>query len=331
MRLASIGAVVAVLGLAAIAGVGFSGCGGTSSAQLVWLHPTGSPVPAAHTFVRCTESGKNTPHLDLAATNLGPGDGCLFTASLANVGNRPLEITVATTESTPIGDPSFSTCFGYTLSSGPPSGKISGGGSYPYTVTIEMLGSAPSYCASVVGTVHTTFTGGSTCSSPDWGRPPPASKLGPGANLQHADLQGLNLSGYDMAGDNLQGANLDCDDLAGTNLAGANLQGATFTESDLAGASLVGANLQSAQLVDTTLTGADFQGANLQNANFQGAVVTGLSGRATNFDGANLQGINLGGVSATGYITTSGANIHGAVNVASCSATSGTAVYCDEL
>jgi len=106
--------------------------------------------------------------------------------------------------------------------------------------------------------------------------------LGPGTNLQHANLSGLNLAGFNLVGDNLQYANL-----AGTNLQGANLEG-----------------------------------ANLQYANLSGAILTGLStSQETNFDGTNLQVATLTGAvcGSPNYITALGANLQGAVNVpASC-------------
>ena len=331
MRLTSLAAIVVVLGLAASAGIGFSDCGGKTYSELIWINPSGTAFPASHTNIYCAEAGKNTPNLALTASDLGPGDGCLFGATLANIGNTPLSITVVQTESTPRGYPTFSTCFSFSYAGGPPSGRIPGGGGAPYTFTIEVLPSASSACARAVATVQMTFSGSSPCQAPNWAKPPSGSWYGPDANLQHANLVGLNLSGFDMAGDNLQGADMMCDDLQGTNLGGANMQGVNLAESNLVSANLKGANLQCADLADAILSGANFQGANLQGANLQGSVVTGFVSQATNFNGANLQGVNLAGVSATGYITATGANIAGAVNVASCVATSGTSVYCDKL
>ena len=160
MSVTPVAAVVVILGVAACAGIGFS-CGPapSPSSSLIWLNPTGSPFPVSHTFVSCAESGKNTAKLALAASNLGPGDGCTFSARLANVGDKALSITETMQESTPHGAPSFSSCFSFAVSSGPPSGTISAGGSYPYTFTIQMLSSATAHCLGVVGKVTLTFTG----------------------------------------------------------------------------------------------------------------------------------------------------------------------------
>ena len=104
--------------------------------------------------------------------------------------------------------------------------------------------------------------------------------LGPGANLQYANLSGLNLAGFNLAGD----------------------------------------NLQYAKLTGTNLQGADLSGANLQLANLAGATLTGLSpSQVTNFDGANLQGATFTGAicGTPNEITASGANTVGAIGVPS--------------
>ena len=95
-------------------------------------------------------------------------------------------------------------------------------------------------------------------------------RIEPGANLQDANLQGANLWGVDLQGAHLQGANLWGVDLQGANLRGANLQDAN----------LRGANLQDANLRDANLQGVDLRGANLQDANLRDA---------------NLQGVDLRG------------------------------------
>jgi len=159
MTLASVAAITVVLAVAGCAGVAFACCCGGSSASLVWLNPSGSAFPVTHPGIGCAESGGNTAKLDLSATHLGPGDGCQFAAKLHNTGNQWLRISVVTKESTPRGAPAFSSCFGFTLSSGPSNGKIAGGASYPYTFTVELLSSATSACENVVGTVSVTFTG----------------------------------------------------------------------------------------------------------------------------------------------------------------------------
>jgi hypothetical protein len=158
MRVGSVGAVSVVLVVVACAGVGFS-CGGHSTISLVWLNPTGTPVPAAHTFIRCSEFGQHTARLALSASNLGPGDGCQFAASLANLGDRSLKIFSVVEEWTPKGSPGFASCFSFSLSSGPPWEKLAAGGSYRYSFTLELLASATVACEKVVGLVDIEFTG----------------------------------------------------------------------------------------------------------------------------------------------------------------------------
>jgi sugar lactone lactonase YvrE len=101
--------------------------------------------------------------------------------------------------------------------------------------------------------------------------------LRPGANLQFADLRGLDLSGIDLAG----------------------------------------ANLQHAKLTGSTLSGANFTGANLQWADLSGATLTGTTTASTDFNGANMQHVNLAGAvcGTPNYVTASGANLQNARSV----------------
>lgn len=325
MRIVTTVALVVILGAAAWAGVAYSDCA-PAPPTLIWINPSDSATPSSHTYILCSYSGANTASLKVSASHLGTGDGCTFTASLFNTGSITLAIATVLATSTPPGAPLFSTCFGVTLSAGPPSGKLSGGGSYPYTLTLGVLSTAPNTCENVVGSVTITFTGSAPCTAP--APPPKWPKWGPGVNWQGANLAELDLAGFDLAGDNLQGADMMCDNLVGADLQGANLQNCNLMYADLDGAYLQGANEQTDQLGDTLLTGANFQGANLQNANLIGSVVTGLASQPTDFNGANLQGVNIEGVTATGYITSVGANTAGTLNEASCAATSGLSTYC---
>jgi hypothetical protein len=105
--------------------------------------------------------------------------------------------------------------------------------------------------------------------------------LRPGANLQFADLRGLDLSGIDLAG----------------------------------------ANLQHADLAASTLSRANFAGANLQWADLAGATLTGTAAASTDFNGANMQHVDLAGAvcGTPNYIAASGANLQHAQSVpASC-------------
>lgn len=104
--------------------------------------------------------------------------------------------------------------------------------------------------------------------------------VGPNANLQNADLQGLVLQGYSLAGDNLQHASFANDNLGSLSFAHANMQMA-----DLSGTMLTG----------TATQPTNFDGANMQNANLENAVCG--SPNYITAAGANTQGIDLTGSS----------------------------------
>ena len=69
-------------------------------------------------------------------------------------------------------------------------------------------------------------------------------------SLGRVDLSGLNLEGADLSGFNLNRANL-----SGANLEGADLSGAFLRYADLSGANLEGANIEGADLFDADLIG----------------------------------------------------------------------------
>jgi uncharacterized protein YjbI with pentapeptide repeats len=104
--------------------------------------------------------------------------------------------------------------------------------------------------------------------------------VGPGANLQRADLQGLVLQGDDLAGDNLQQASLANDNVGSLVFAGANLQGA---------------NLSGATLTGTPSQHTVFDKANLQYTNLDDAIC-GSPNHIAAF-GANTNHIDLTGSS----------------------------------
>ncbi len=79
--------------------------------------------------------------------------------------------------------------------------------------------------------------------------------VGPGANLNIAELTNADLTGADLAGTNLIAA-----DLTGTTLTGADLTGADLTGADLTGADLTNADLTNADLTNADLTGAALTG-----------------------------------------------------------------------
>ena len=82
---------------------------------------------------------------------------------------------------------------------------------------------------------------------------------------------------------NIAGLDLRAYNLAGANLSGANLAGCLLTSCDLSRANLTVANLQGAQLQDANLQGAKLTRAKLDGADLRGADLTG----------ANLNGVDL--------------------------------------
>ena len=159
MKVLGVAALAVVLGIASWAGVAYAGCGHQTPSSLVWLNVGGARSPAGHTQIVCTEAGQNTPHLGLSASLLGPGDGCVFSASLHNTGSQSLILHVTMYESTGHGNPPFSKCFSFSLSAGPHGGKLNGGASYPYTFTVSVLSSATGSCLSATGLVSLMFSG----------------------------------------------------------------------------------------------------------------------------------------------------------------------------
>lgn len=169
MNVVATAALVVVLGLATWAGVAFS-CGSAHppSSSLVWLYPGGSAFPASDSYILCSESGAKSSVLLLSASPLAPGDGCQFTATLFNAGDRALFLSNATVESTPAGAPPFSDCFSFSFSGGPAHDKLGGGDEAPYVFTIQFSSTAPdpAACEGVVGNATVTFTGTPVCWSP---------------------------------------------------------------------------------------------------------------------------------------------------------------------
>ena len=91
-------------------------------------------------------------------------------------------------------------------------------------------------------------------------------KIGPGANLREANLQGIdlrdaNLRRIDLRGANLLSANLQRTDLWGANLLNANLEDTDLRSTNLRNASLLNANLQGANLRKASLQDIDLRGA----------------------------------------------------------------------
>jgi hypothetical protein len=92
------------------------------------------------------------------------------------------------------------------------------------------------------------------------------------ANLNGADLSGLNywsanLSNADLESTNLSRANLSFSNLSGASLGGADLSGADLWLADLSGSGLGYANLSGVSLV-----GVELSGSNLWHANLSGVI-----------------------------------------------------------
>jgi hypothetical protein len=92
--------------------------------------------------------------------------------------------------------------------------------------------------------------------------------VGPGANLQNANLQGANLAGLNLSSANLIGANLISANLQGSNLSSANLYGANLGSANLRSANLRNANFTSAELNRVDMRGADIAGTVFTNASY---------------------------------------------------------------
>lgn len=143
--------------------------------------------------------------------------------------------------------------------------------------------------------------------------------IGPGANLDGADLAGFDFSNRYLAGIRLESANLEGANFASTDLNNATLWGAsakgirsggvtgwpnrfptgdwTLSKGYLVGpeADVSGADLRGASFFAARFPGADFSGADLTDADLFAAKLMGAD-----FTDAVLDGINLGGADLTG-------------------------------
>ncbi|CAK9065253.1 unnamed protein product [Durusdinium trenchii] len=104
------------------------------------------------------------------------------------------------------------------------------------------------------------------------------------------DFENAQLQGADLRGIQLQGANLRCAKLQGADLRGACLQGANLTKAELQAADLRGAQLQGATLHDARLASATLVRAKLQGVWFMHADLSG-----SDLTGADLSGAYLAG------------------------------------
>ncbi|WP_051249762.1 pentapeptide repeat-containing protein [Maridesulfovibrio zosterae] len=119
------------------------------------------------------------------------------------------------------------------------------------------------------------------------------------ANLNGADLSGINLSranlnSADLRGTNLSNAILARAELKNIMLLGANLEGANLNAANLTGAILIRSDLKNATLIGAILNNANLIGANLSNAtihagHFNGTILLGTTVTNTEFTWANLK------------------------------------------
>lgn len=119
----------------------------------------------------------------------------------------------------------------------------------------------------------------------------PAAEMMGALDFSNACLQGVNLSGLELAEANLERSNL-----RGANLAKTCLWRARGAEAELERAYFRGANLEEAHMVDVVAPGADFTCASLESARFspktrRGAAVL----RGASFVNARLQNACLDG------------------------------------
>jgi len=122
-----------------------------------------------------------------------------------------------------------------------------------------------------------------------------------GANLERADLRGLNLSGANLTNANLRGA-----DLTGANLSGAILLKADLSRANVQRCDFSGADLSAADLTMCYARVANFCGARMwntymrygifKNAYFVGADMRGADFVNSMFLGAKFDDANIWGI-----------------------------------
>ena len=124
-------------------------------------------------------------------------------------------------------------------------------------------------------------------------------RIGPGENLECADLSNADLTGADLSSANLGYAILSNADLTGADLNGTSLKSADLSNADMTNADLSNANLECADLSNADMTNADLSNANLECADLSNADLTGADLSNANLgyailSNADLTGANLG-------------------------------------
>jgi hypothetical protein len=138
------------------AGCGSPGKGGgqcPTSLNLIWTEYS-TPVPSAST-VSCTAAITTSTLLTLGASNLAPGESCVFDATLTNTGTIPATLGDVIDPVTPC------TGFSYTdnINQAYPAPGISAGGTFSYSSTVSLSASAGNACQHSSATFAVTITG----------------------------------------------------------------------------------------------------------------------------------------------------------------------------
>lgn len=92
-----------------------------------------------------------------------------------------------------------------------------------------------------------------------------------GANLEEADLSGINLARSSFVGANLRGADLTKSTLVGADFAGADLCEADLSEADCSKAHFIRARMRSTRATYSKMMLADFEMTELEGADFTGS------------------------------------------------------------
>jgi uncharacterized protein YjbI with pentapeptide repeats len=149
--------------------------------------------------------------------------------------------------------------------------------------------------------------------------------IGPTVIMNGINLSGMNLAGIDLDGSAVQNADLSGTDLIGSNISGDNFTGSNLTVADLTNADLTGATLAGTDLTGATMDGvtsggvvgtpkalpANWRllgpngylagpGANLAGASLANVMMWNLDLVGANLKGADLAGAQLGGADFSG-------------------------------
>ncbi|GEM_PF-6343669 len=113
------------------------------------------------------------------------------------------------------------------------------------------------------------------------------------ANLQGADLSGLNFERTIFDGAHLEGATLRNARLVKASFVSAHLEGADLFEAQLHNADMRNAWMEGTQLQNASLDGADLSGARLEGANLRYAGLEEAKLKQARFEGADMRSAHL--------------------------------------